>query len=349
MARNIRGRLVRPVLQNVSIRYQNDDFVADQVFPIIDGLDRKVKIAKGIRGGWLRSNAKERAPGTPATRSYTDVTTQNLDPINYAHSTNVPDEDIENYNAGGNVYVDDPAVEAIELNAQMLDLRREIDVVAAIQAASWNSLSAGGEDAEGHWGDTTAADDTFVADILRAQVTSLKKTGKMLNTMVFDPTAWFKLIQGPALVGKINPSAMPRFDLAIAMLKNGQVIPEDMFDTTTISNLIKIPNIIIAKAIVNTATEAEDESDNFTPGWIWKTATGDKGQCFVYHRPPNPGRKQVSAGYQYRVIKGSGVVRENRTWYEDAEHAQAYDAQEEVDIAAVALDAAWLFKDTATT
>ena len=115
--------------------------------------------------------------------------------------------------------------------------------------------------------------------------------------MVFDVTAWLKLIQGPALVDKINPSAAPRIDLAVAMMKSGQVRPEDIIDTSTIANLIKIPNIIIAGAVKNVAAEKEDESDNFTPEWIWQPDTGDKGMCFIYYRPDKPSRRQMSAGY----------------------------------------------------
>ena len=95
MPRNRRGRLVRRTLQDVSIAYRNNDYVADLVFPIINGVSRIAKVPKGVRGAWFRDDAGVRAPGTPAPRGYNDVATSNLDPKNFAYSTNVPDEDFE--------------------------------------------------------------------------------------------------------------------------------------------------------------------------------------------------------------------------------------------------------------
>lgn len=347
--RNERGVLVRTVLQDVSIAYKNPMYVADMVFPIVDGVSRSQKIAKRLRGSWFRDEAQERAPGSPAVRGYNDIATSNIDPINFAYSTNIPDEEMEDYNEGSNAFVDDPEVEALEFIADKLDMKREVRTRDVIFTEDWNGNGAGGVDAEGHWGDTTAANDTFITDVLDASKAILKKTGLLPNYMLFDPTGWYKLIKGPALVDKINPSSAAAIDLAIKRLGGATISTQDIFDTSTIANLIKIPNIIIGTAIKNTAPLKENEVDNFTPQWIWQPDTGDKGMCFIYYRPDRPGRRQVSAGYQYRVRKGSGLVRENRTWYENAEHAQAYDGQEEVDISGVALDAGFLYTDITTT
>ena len=45
----VKDLIVAGPLANVSVAYKNKDYIADQVFPIIDGADPKAKITKYLK------------------------------------------------------------------------------------------------------------------------------------------------------------------------------------------------------------------------------------------------------------------------------------------------------------
>lgn len=324
--------IVRGALQDVSIAYRNSSYVADQVFPLIDKIGRKVKVAKYQKGAWFRDEAEPRAPGTAARVGDMKVTSVNLDPVNYAFATQVTDEEVQEANKPGNLPIQ-PDIDAQEYLAEKLDLNREVRASALLHATDWNSVGAGGEDAEGHWGDGTAANDTFLADINKARDKILKSTGILPNKLLLSWPAWSKLQTAPALLALMNPTTLSRNALVT---------------TEALQALIGMQLII--GAAVRTTHEENVNDDTFNPVWIWGTSgSEDKGIGFVYYAPDRPGLKTPSAGYQYRVMQESGSGRLITTWRDDSRHAQMYDCQEEVDIAAVGLDCGYLFKDTSTT
>lgn len=75
---NIKEQIISGPLANVSVAYRNRDYVADRVFPIMDGADPKVKITKYLKGASMRSALAVLAlagllAGCAATRSTFDV------------------------------------------------------------------------------------------------------------------------------------------------------------------------------------------------------------------------------------------------------------------------------------
>jgi len=325
--------VVRGALQDVSIQYRNAAYIADLVFPLIDNVYAKAQVAKYVKGSWFRDEAEPRAPGAAARVGHFNVTTQNLDPINYAYATEVTDEERTQASIPGNLPIQ-PDIDAQEFIADKLDMKREIRCAAILHATSWSAQSAGGVDADGLWGTATAANDTFLADFVTARDTILANTGLLPNSLLLNWTAWSKLQMSPALLNLMNP---------VGLSANALVtIP-------TLAALVGVKNIVIASAIKNTAQENQADSA-FTGTNIWGSSAADKGIGFIYYRPDRPGLKQASAGYQYRVMNPtSGTGRLITTWRDDARHADMYDCNEECDIAAVCLDAGYLFKDTATT
>lgn len=325
--------IVRGALQDVSIAYRNPEYVADQVFPIIDGLSRKTKIAKYQKGAWFRDEAEVRAPGTAARLIDYKITSQNIDPINYAVAAQVTDEELQESRKDGNLPIEEPEVDAMELMADKLDLKREVRVSSIIHSTDWNSVGAGGEDAEGNWGNSTAANDTFLADVRKARDTIRRNAGIIPNKLLLSWEAWSKLQVAPALLALMNPTALNR---------NSLVTVESL------SALIGM-RIVIGSAIKDNLGENVDD-DNFQPVSVWgSSAAPTKGVGFIYYAPDSPGLKTPSAGYQYRLRQESGTGRLISSWRDDALHSDMYDAQEELDIAAVGTDCGYLFKDTATS
>jgi len=323
--------IVRGALQDVSFQYRNGMYVANDVFPLVDGIGRKTKVAKYQKGPWFRDEADVRAPGSPARVGHFSLTTQNLDPINYAFATEVTDEEREEAAKPGNLPIQ-PDMDAVEFIAEKLDLKREIRTSAIIQATVWSGVSAGGTDAEGAWGHATAASDTTLVDIALAKDTIRANTGILPNTILLDWVAWSKLSIAPALQALMFPTTLP-----------GAAIT-----TATFGGLVGL-NVIVGSAVKN-SDEETTPTDSFTSVNIWgPSATPTKGSAFIFYKPPVVGLKTASAGYQYRLRQSNGSSRLTTTWRDSARHADMYDSQEEVDIAAVGLDLGYLFKDTAAT
>jgi len=329
---DVNSVIVRQALQNVSILYRNPNYVADQVFPIVNDISSKAKVAKYQKGPWFRNEAEPRAPGAPARILDYSFLTQDLNPITYAVGATVSDELREEALKSGNL-PQRPEIDVMELMANSLDLNREARTASIIHSSVWSGIAASGEDAAGHWGDGTAANDTTLADICKAIDTIVGASAIYPNSILLSYPAWSKLRTAPALLALMNPSSLTR---------------EALVTPAAFGALIGLPRVIIGSAIKNTAEETVP-TDSFTSVNIWGTSGSEtKGIAFIYYYPPSVGLLTASAGYQYRVNQANGAPRLSTTWREAARHADCYDTQESTDIAAVCLDAGYLFKNTAT-
>ena len=324
--------LVRDYLQNVSMLYRNAEYVADQIFPIVDGLNPTAKVGKYLKGPWFRDEAEPRAPGTPARVGEFKITSSNLDPVNYAFASTVPDEERRNANIPSSFPLQ-PDIDALQYIAEKLDIKKEVRASAVLHATAWGGQAAGGVDAEGHWGDATAGNDTFLADIRTARDSIRSNTGILPNTLFLTWEAWSALQVAPALLALMNPQALSANSLV---------------QVNTLSALIGM-TIIIGSAVKNTDEETVADT-SFTPVNIWGTSGAEtKGVGFIYYKPASVGLRIPSAGYQYRIAQINGQGRMSTTWRDDARHADMYDTQEDTDFSAVGLDLGYMFKDTATT
>jgi len=325
--------IVRGTLQNVSVQYRNAQYVADDLFPIIDGVHKQAKVAKYVKGAWFRDEAEVRAPGSPASVGEFRMGTHNLDPVNFAHATMVTDEEREAANEPGSLPIQ-PDIDAVEYIANALDLKREIRTAALLHATDWNGVGAGGEDAAGGWGHATAASDTFLADMKTGRDTILAATGLLPNTLFLSYPAWSALQIAPALLDLMYPQ---------------KIDANSLITLPALAALAQVERVIVGAAVKNTADETVAD-DGWTSVNIWGTSGSEtKGVGFLYYRPAAPGLKQASAGYQYRLKKKNGAGRISTTWRENARHADMYDSEEDVDISAVCLDCGYMWKDTATT
>jgi hypothetical protein len=68
---NVKEQIVAGPLQNVSVQFRNEEYIADRVFPILDGADPKAKITIYNRADWFRDEAGIRTAGSGADTSWT--------------------------------------------------------------------------------------------------------------------------------------------------------------------------------------------------------------------------------------------------------------------------------------
>ena len=329
--KNSKDIVVRGILQNISLQYKNQEYVADQLFPIVNGVSAKTQVTKYHKGPWFSDMAEVRGPGAPAVIGEYSFSLQNLTPVNYAFGGKVTKEERRDASESGSAAIQ-PDMDTIEHIANVLDLKREVRASAILHATNWSAVGAGGEDAEGGWGHATAASDTFLADIKKARDLIRKNTGVLPNTLFLDYVAFSALQVAPALIAMLHPTSVSA---------NGPLI-----NRQALAQLAMVNEIIVGTAI-KTSDEETVAGTEFTAVDVWG-ATG-KGIGFLYYKPAKAGLKVPSPGYQYRLNQDNGQFRVTTTWYDPATKSDFYDSEESCDIAAVGLDLGYMFKDTAAT
>jgi len=323
---DVKSQIIAGPLAGVSVAYRNKDYVADRVFPILDGADPKVKITKYQKGAWFRDEAGIRAAGTRARRGGYPLTTVSVATNEYAFAKEVTDEDRRFAKSQG-APVLKPDQDAVEFATDKVDLKKEIRVAGLITAGTWADGNSGGEDAEGLWspaGDTN----TFLADITTGKK-KIKESGIIANKLLIDYATYLALKECDAILQKIKYTQ------------------KGVFGMELLAALLELDEVLVGKAIKSTATEAADGTD-FTAVDIWEVNAG-KGMGFLFYSPAKIGLKVPMAGLQVRIAYEDGGPRRTTTWREKAEHQDVYEVAEETDIVQVAADCGYLWKDVYAT
>jgi len=324
---DVRSTIVAGPLQNVSIHYKNKSYIADQVFPILDDVAPKAKIARYLKGAWFRDEAGIRGPGSRANRGGYPTDYLTLNTVEYAFAKEVTDEDRKFSKVAGAPPLK-PDQDAIEFCSDKIDLKKERRIATEILAGTWSGVSAG-EDADGLWAPNDNTN-TFVLDVLTRIETIRSNTGLKPNVLEIDHGTYNKLKMNDALLERIKYT------------QRG-VLTADL-----IAAMFDLDQVIIGEAIYSTAKETKAGTD-FTAQNIWEKNAG-KGSAFLFYRAPSIGLKTPTAGLQARVkYDDGGTYRRLTTWREPAEHQDVYEAAEETDIVLTGPDLGFLWVDTLLT
>lgn len=322
---NVKEIIVAGPLANVSIAYRNKSYIADRVFPIIDGVSPKAKIARYLKGAWFRDEAGIRGPGSRAKRGgyptdYISISTQE-----YAFAKEVTDEDRRFANVQGAPPLK-PDQDAIEFTADKIDLSKERRTANLVLTGTWSGVA--GEDAAGLWAPNDATN-TFIEDVLARIETIRANTGLKPNKLAIDHGTYNTLKKLDALLDRIKYT------------QRGILTAE------LIAAIFDLDEVLIGEAIYSSAKETKAGTD-FTAVNVWEKNAG-KGSAFLYYAPPSPGLKTPSAGYQARTAYENGMARRNTTWREAAEHQDVYEVAEETHILQTGADLGFLWYDTILT
>jgi len=327
MAPNVKETIVAGPLQNVSIAFRNEEYIADRVFPILDGADPKAKITIYQKGDWFRDEASIRAAGTRARRGGYKLEDVSFSTKEYAFAKEVTDEDRRFSRLKSSPPLQ-PDQDAIEYAADKVDIKKEIRTGELITGGTWADGNVGGEDAEGLWS-PAGATNTFLADIVKARKATKLKTGKTPNVLLLDEATYLALKECEAILDKIKYTQRA------------------VYGTELLAALLELEEVLVGKAIKNTAKETKAGTE-FTGVNIWEVNAG-KGMGFLFYRPKKLGLKTATAGLQVRLAYEDGQARRVTTWREPAEHQDVYEVAEETDIVLVHADLGYLFKDTYAT
>lgn len=327
MTNSVREAMVAGPLQNISIAFKNKNYIADRVFPILDGADPKAKITVYNKADWFRDEAGIRAAGTRANRGGYKLDEVSISTKEYAFAKEVTDED-RRFAKSKNAPPLKPDEDAIAFASDKVDLKKEVRVASLITTGTWVDGASGGEDAEGLWA-PAGATNTFLADMTKAQKAILAATGQNANVLVLDNATYLALKECEAILDKIKYT------------QRGVMTAE------LLAAMLELDEVLIGKAIKNTAKETKTGTE-FTASALWEVNAG-KGMGFLFHRPKSLGLKVASAGLQVRLAYEDDQPRRVSTWREAAEHQDVYEVAEETDIVQVHAALGYLFKDTYLT
>lgn len=323
---NVKEAIIAGPLAGVSVKYGNKDYIADRVFPIVDGADPKAKITKYRRGAWFRDEAGIRAPGTEAARGGYPITTVSIATKEYAFAKEVTDED-RRFTRSQGAPVLQPEIDAIEFCADKIDLKKERRVSSLITATTWVDGNSGGEDAEGKWVASTG--NTFLADITKAKKAVRSAIGRVPNKLLIDYATYMALLEVSDLLDKIKYT------------QRGVLSKE------LLASMLDLDEVLVGSAIYSDAEEVVAGTD-FNAVNIWEVNAG-KGMGFLFWSPPRLGLKTQAAGAQFRIAYENGGPRRTSRWREAARHQDVYEVAEETDITLIDANAGYLFADTYAT
>jgi|TARA_Y100000310_G_C20702427_1_gene831102 hypothetical protein len=298
------------------------------MYPEISGVTRKSQVFKYVKSDQFRIEVKERAPGGTTPIREVRGNQEPINPVNFAVGSLVTDEEREEANVPGN-FNWDPEEDAVEDIADQLWMKREQKMSEVLYSELWSGNAAGGISAGGTWGDSTEANDTFVQAIQNGKKTIVSNTGKMPNSLFLDMCAWTKISQSPKWTSRLTTTQQ---------LVTPEIVGRELG-----------LDVRVGWAINNIDDEAVDP-DAFTSEYLMSPpgANNDKGHGFLFYKPANPGRKRLTAGYQYSVIKQKSRSIFLMTMRRAADRrSDVFEGEREFDFATMCLDCGILWKETA--
>lgn len=250
---------VDKLLSNISLKYKNENFIANEVFPKVPVkkesdvyriYDRDFRLPETIRS----------AKGVAREHQW-NVTTAGYILQQHSLKEYVSDRDQENYE------ISDLRRDTTEILTEKIMLRKEKHVADLFTSTSWSqnvSLSA-------------------------AQQFSLDTTTS--NPIPIFDTATTVVLENSGLMP--NVSIIP-WNVMIAIKNHSSIIDRVKYTNVTVTkdligSLLSVENMLVPKAVIDTAAEGATES----VGAVWND------NCFVGYRAPRASIMSPSAGYMF--------------------------------------------------
>jgi hypothetical protein len=299
----------------VAINYRNNVYIADQVFPIVDVKHETDYYKEWDQDDLMRSSAAKVRPGTRLPRMGMALSDTQYTCEEYGIAIPVPRRIAENADDG--VSLD---VESTETAMDQVLLAREIAAMAIVTGSSWSGATTitAGDNWDTGGGTPIANFDTAVKGVK-------SKVGADSICGLISWETRLALIRHPDIrqyFGMTSPSA----GLPNVYGPGGQITDEQL------AGVLGMKKLYICSANYCSTKEGAT-TQTFTP------VLGD--YAFVFYRPESASRTRPSAGYTFRFKKPW-----TKTYFEDAEDQDVYEARETYVPKAVCLPAGVLISGT---
>ena len=251
------------ILSGVSIRYSNEEMIADQVMPVIPVKKESDKYYTYTRA-WKLPQSK-RAAGAEANEVEWNIGSDTYQCEEYALKDIVPDRVRDN--------ADNPLdmdVDTTENLTELIQLGREKRVADIAFASGTYGTQTSALSGTNQWDDYAGSDP--IGDVRDAKAVVHAASGKMPNVMVIGYQAYLKLLDHPDILERIKYT------------QKG-IITADL-----LAQVFEVDKLLVGKALYDSTQEGVAES----LGYVW-----GKSVALLYAEP-SPGLKKVSFGYQFQ-------------------------------------------------
>lgn len=262
--------VVDPALGQVSVKYSNDTFIADQIFPQVKVMKQTGKYYVYDKAN-LRVPKTNRAAGSGANEVDYGLSTQSFICDDHALKEFVSDEIQEQAEAALN-----PLIDATEAVTEMLLLDREVSAAALMTNTSLltqNTTLSGTT----QWSDYANSDP--IGDVRTARQTVHAATFRKVNTLVLGKQTFDILVEHPQVIERIKYSAL------------GVVTAE------LLARLFQVEKVIVGEAGSNTAAEGQTDSLSY----VWGK------HAWLAYIAPRVGLKMLTLGVTFtwkeRMVK----------------------------------------------
>ena len=264
---------VDAMLSNVTIAEMQSasEFIAPQVFPIIDSPKQSDKYYKYTRADWFREEAQLRAPGAESAGGGYGLSTDSFYCDVYAVHKDIDAQ----VRANADTQIDLDREAAMWVGNQLMMKLESLFVTAYFGTGIWTGASTGADQTGvsgapaanqfRQWNDVSS---TPVEDVSGYVDEMQEKTGKKPNFLVIGPKVATALKQHPDIIDRIKH------------VQRGQA-------TLDIIGELMGVRILEARATRNTANEGAADAYSFYFG----------RNALLLYSEPNPGLLRSSAGY----------------------------------------------------
>lgn len=232
--------VVDPALSNVSIKYTNDTFIADLIFPMVKVAKQTGKYYVYDKSN-LRVDATARAAGSVANEVDVGLAPRGTFSCDdHALKGFVADEIQDQADAALNPLVDE--VEAVT-EKLLLDREKNLATLLANTANITQNVTLSGTN---QWSDYANSDP--IGDVRTARQTIHQNTFKKPNTMFMSKLVFDMLLDHPAIIERIKYSQL------------GVVTAE------LLARVFQVEKVIVGEAGYNSANEGQTDSLSYVWG-----------------------------------------------------------------------------------
>lgn len=254
--------VIDPALSNVSIKYSNDTFIADQIFPVVRVSKQTGKFYVYDKAN-LRIDKSLRAAGSGANEIDFGLTTSSFSCDDHALKSFVADEVQEQAEAALN-----PLIDEAETITEKLLLDRE-SALATIMNSTSNFAQNVTLSGTTQWSDYSNSDP--IGDVRTARTTVHSSTFKKPNTLILGKQVYDMLVEHPAIIERIKYSQL------------GVVTAE------LLARVFQVEKVLVGEAGSNTAAEGQTDSLSY----VWGK------HAWVAFISPRVGLKMVTVGLTF--------------------------------------------------
>ncbi len=231
--------VVDPALGNVSIKYTNSTFIADQIFPTMKVAKQTGKYYVYDKAN-LRVDKTTRAAGSGANEVDFGLSTVAFACEDHALKSFVADEIQDQADAALN-----PLIDETEALTEKMLLDREATLATMLtdsaQVTQYTTLSGTSQ-----WSDYSNSDP--IADIRTGRTTIHAATFKKPNTLIMGKQVFDMLIEHPQIIERIKYSQLG-------------VVTEEL-----LARVFQVEKILVGEAGSNTAVEGQADSLSYVWG-----------------------------------------------------------------------------------